>query len=352
MSKPGSWWPARDLEYIPNCPVCGKADRRLLHAGLTDRVFGVAPGKWDLYLCNSCESGWLDPRPTVASIGVAYASYYTHEVGDHPIVRRKGLVRAFLHDCMNDYRNTRYGLARLPANRLGRWLIYLLPSIRAAVDSQCRHLPPMPEKGGRVLDVGFGNGGFLRIASEAGWEAQGIDFDPRAVELAAAAGLNVREGGVEQLSGMPDEHFDVITLCHVIEHVHQPVQLISELFRLLKPGGILWLDTPNLSSYGHLRFGRHWRDLDPPRHLVLLNIESLHQMLNTAGFVKIMQCWRGLSVFDVLPVSEALASGGDPNKASRNGKPRLNDLIVEFRQMLFKREREFLTFIAEKPENQ
>jgi len=72
-------WPISELESVDFCPLCKSADRKVLYKGLTDRVFFCAPGEWDLYRCGRCGTGYLDPRPTVASIGLAYKSYYTHE---------------------------------------------------------------------------------------------------------------------------------------------------------------------------------------------------------------------------------------------------------------------------------
>ena len=118
-------WPPEYLENVPNCPVCGNAERTLLHGELTDRVYRVAPGKWTLYCCSNCCSVWLDPRPKPESLGLAYASYYTHDASDHPIVRRLGPLRMLLHDALNGYMNSRYGLSREPAISLGRWLIPL-----------------------------------------------------------------------------------------------------------------------------------------------------------------------------------------------------------------------------------
>jgi 2-polyprenyl-3-methyl-5-hydroxy-6-metoxy-1,4-benzoquinol methylase len=310
-------------------------------------VFGVAPGNWALYRCANCESAWLDPRPTRETIGMAYTGYYTHEQNYHPIVRRKGVLRTFLHDALNDYRNERYGLNRSPANKLGHWLIPLLPSLRAAVDADCRHLPSPPADGGRLLDVGFGNGGFLRLAGEMGWNAEGIDFDPKAVEIAREQGLKVHCSSAEDLKG-ESAKYDVITLSHVIEHVYNPVELMGELYRLLKPGGLLWLDTPNLNSKGYSKYGHNWRDLDPPRHLVLFHLISLKNLLRSLGFVNLTQRWRGLSVFDVYPVSEAIANRTDPSKASRDGKPPFSEIFAELHEMLAPQKREFITLIATK----
>jgi 2-polyprenyl-3-methyl-5-hydroxy-6-metoxy-1,4-benzoquinol methylase len=347
MSETPRPWPQADLETVPYCPVCGSVERSLFYKGLTDRVFCVADGAWDLYRCAQCSSGYLDPRPTPESIGRAYASYYTHDVEDHPIVRRKGRIRSLLHDLINGYQNRRYGLRRTPALSIGRWLLPLMPSLRTAADAECRHLPSLPAGGGRLLDVGCGNGGFLMLALQAGWQVEGLDLDAGAVQAARSRGLEVHHGGIEVL-GERSACYDVITLSHVIEHVRNPVATLCRLYALLKPGGVLWLDTPNLASLGAMRFGPHWRDLDPPRHLVLFTPSSLMNSLVAAGFGSCKRHWRGMSLFDVYAPSEAIANGGTGINASRQGRPPLRDVLAELREMIQPARREFLTLSARK----
>ena len=347
MSETPRPWPRADLESVPRCPVCGSAERSLLYTGLTDRVFCVADGAWDLYRCAQCASGYLDPRPTPESIGRAYAGYYTHDAEDHPTVRRKGRIRSLLHDLVNGYQNHRYGLQRSPALPIGRWLLPLLPSLCTAADAECRHLPLLPAGGGRLLDVGCGNGGFLMLARQAGWQVEGLDFDAGAVQAARSRGLEVHHGGIEALSAR-SACYDVITLCHVIEHVHDPITTLRRLHALLKPGGMLWLDTPNLASLGAARFGQHWRDLDPPRHLVLFTPESLRGALAKAGFRNVEQHWRGLSVFDVFATSDALGQERSAQSASYQGRPPLHAVLAELREMAQPARREFLTLSARK----
>ena len=346
--RPVPPWPSEELESVPACPVCGSGDRELLHSELTDRVFHIADGQWNLYRCSSCESGYLDPRPTKDSIGKAYAGYYTHEAVDHPLVRRKGFVRTQLHDCVNDYQNHRYGLQRRPGRIGGRWLLLFFPPLRHAADAECRHLPPLPESGmGRLLDVGCGNGSFLELAGQAGWTAEGLDFDSEAVKVAQARGLNVHKGGVDVLTERRG-FYDFITLCHVIEHVHDPVALLNQLRDLLKPGGILWIDTPNLSSFGARLFRGAWRGLEPPRHLTLFNSSSLRKALKQSGFRSLKQHWRGLTVFNVFAASQSIASAGSAASASYRGKPPVWTIMFELLEMMIPARREFLTFTARK----
>jgi SAM-dependent methyltransferase len=74
---------------------------------------------------------------------------------------------------------------------------------------------------------------------------------------------------------------------HVIEHLHDPAAALAECRRVLRPGGMLWVATPNLDAPGHRRFGPDYVQLDPPRHLVLFTRRSLAALLERAGFTGI-----------------------------------------------------------------
>lgn len=341
-------WPSDDLEEVPNCPVCDGAERDLLYADLTDRVFGVAPGKWTFYRCATCHSAWIDPRPNKSSIGKAYEDYLTHVADDDISVLPKNRMILLLHSWINDYKNARYGLKRVPAAIGGRLIVALIPSFRAKADAQCRHLPRNVKSGKRLLDVGFGNGGFLKIAGEMGWQAEGVDFDAKAVKVASAQGLNVRCASVDELLDESTQ-YDVITISHVIEHVYAPDVLLSSLYRLLKPGGYLWLETPNLESSGASKFRADWMALDPPRHLLLFTPQSLRDSLKKAGFEKIVQRWHGMIPLTIFPASEAIGRRELAKDASLAGFPSISAILAELTAMIRPDRREFLTFTASKP---
>lgn len=280
-------WPVVDLETVGRCPICGETSRTLLHADLVDNTFFVAAGKWYLHSCAYCGGAYLDPRPSKASIHRAYASYYTHqETTAKDTYASMSPVRKLRRRLVNGYTNWRYSTQAQPASKLGVWVAHALPSYRKVLDHQYRNLPTLPMGGGTLLDVGCGDGTFLALASTCGWKVMGLDPDPKAVANATRQGLTVHEGGVEVFAGQT-ALFDVITLNHVIEHVYEPANVLAACHTLLKPGGQLWLETPNIDSLGHWWFQKNWRGLETPRHLVLFNRVSLHQACIKAGFVDV-----------------------------------------------------------------
>ena len=307
-------WPLEGLEHVEHCPVCGCAERKQLYTGLTDRVFRCAPGRWDLYQCQNCRSGYLDPRPTQATIGIAYRTYFTHKKDSSEPFERLTGIRRIRRMLANGYRNYRLGANLQPASRIGIVAAILLPRQRMIIEADLRHIT-RAEPGMRLLDVGCGSGEFLAYARSAGWEVVGVDPDPKAVEVARNRGLDVRKGGIEVLDPEWDR-FDGITLNHVIEHVHEPLTVLERCYALLKPGGWIWLETPNLDALGHKRYRANWRGLEPPRHLVLFTRFSLVQALERAGFQGVQdQPYRPLCA-DIFAASEAIASGEDPVRAA------------------------------------
>ena len=272
------------LERILVCPVCHGATRTLLHEHLVDNVFFVAHGQWNLYRCAQCNSAYLDPRPNKASISQAYGTYYTHAVGEPRKPERElAGFRRLKYKLLNGYVNWRYGTRREPSSQWGVLLAPILRRHKQRLDVEFRYLPrPIP--GQSILDLGCGNGEFLSNAHEAGWDVTGLDPDPQAVAAAEQRGLNVSVGSIESLNNI-SHRFDAITLSHVLEHVHEPRQLIQDIHRLLKPGGSAYIDTPNMGSKGARYWGRNWRGLEAPRHLVLFSLAGLVELLQASGFV-------------------------------------------------------------------
>ncbi|HYA34880.1 MAG TPA: class I SAM-dependent methyltransferase [Candidatus Binataceae bacterium] len=236
--------------------MCG-ADGVEQYKALTDRMFG-APGGWNLRRCVRRECGliWQDPMLSDEQLESAYANYFTHE------------EQAEASDS-----------ASLGVVRRLKYLVY--PPRR--FEDQFPMNLVLPTAGRRYLDVGCGGGADLRKMKSAGWQVCGVESDPKSLERLRRLGLDVRRGTLEQQK-FTDDAFDAITMGHVIEHVARPAALLGECRRILAPGGVLIVTTPNSASLGHRLFGVSWAHLDPPRHRYIFNASTLGRLAREAGF--------------------------------------------------------------------
>jgi 2-polyprenyl-3-methyl-5-hydroxy-6-metoxy-1,4-benzoquinol methylase len=308
LSQTDGEWLIGNLEALPLCPVCGGARREKLHADLQDRIFFCAPGKWQLHSCLDCGAGFLDPRPNLKTIGEAYRVYYTHEkavgTAEIPVNFRK----RFRVMMRNGYLNAVFGQKFTLASSLGRFFNSAAKKRDAA--RWVRHLH-FPEREPRLLDVGCGNGAFLAEMRAGGWDVYGVEPDPNAVAACQKAGLMVKQGMLLPDS-FPKDFFAAITLNHVIEHLHDPIATLRLCHKFLRPGGTLWIATPNLQALGHTRFGRNWFALDPPRHLVLFTPMALKTAFKSAGFATSSDPLPTEGAKWLFRASDAVAKGRDP----------------------------------------
>lgn len=333
-------WPLAGLEFVPACPLCGASERVLAHAGLRDYFFESAPGEWLLYQCKQCESGYLDPRPNRETIGLAYSRYYTHQ----PYSSTSTGLRRVWHALRNDYLQAAFGVKSAHALWPGRWLLRLFPLGRLGLDSvMARHLEPQPAPGARLLDVGCGNGNFLEFARRAGWQVRGLDLDPIAVAAARAQGLDVLEGTITLLDG-ESECYDRITLSHILEHAYDPWDVLASCYRLLKPGGVLWLETPNMNSHGRSVFGSYWRGLEPPRHLHLFSRKCLRDKIAGIGFSNIEDRFSSFATGAMWRESKAIVAKAGVGK--RFGYTLFGQLLAEIGALFSPDSREFITLVC------
>lgn len=265
----------------PKCMVCG-AEGELKYPNLNDRLFG-AVGEWTLKEClnSGCNLLWLDPLPDQSTIHFAYENYYTHhyESGISTFLGR--LYAAAISGYLDISYGYRVKKARYAKLLLGA-LFFLQKSRRDAADFRVMW-QKFPSNKNKLLEVGCGNGDALVRMQDLGWEVTGIDFDPKAAETARKRGVNVFTGALQEQNFISNS-FDVITLSHLIEHVHNPLQLIENCYDLLNSHGRVVILTPNSQSLLHRIFKRNWKALEPPRHLHIFNSNNLVQLAKKAGF--------------------------------------------------------------------
>jgi 2-polyprenyl-3-methyl-5-hydroxy-6-metoxy-1,4-benzoquinol methylase len=136
----------------------------------------------------------------------------------------------------------------------------------------------------RLLDFGCGSGVFLERMHQLGWQVTGLDVCAEAVEVIRREfGLRALVGTLPHPELMPGS-FDVITMWHSLEHVHQPQEILRHAFDLLSPGGNLMAAVPNIDSLPFRWFGASWYGLDLPRHLTHFSPDTLRWMLEQTGF--------------------------------------------------------------------
>lgn len=349
----GRVWPDAGLETVDECPVCGSAKRTLLYDDLKDRIFGCAQGTWTLYQCDRCDLGYLDPRPTRETIGLAYSDYYTHYAPTEATGQRSAPVpqerfgRRVVRACLNGYRNRRFGSSYDKASFLGGFIVQFVRPLAHYFDASARYLEAPSKSSNLLLDVGSGSGKFLLFARDCGWNVSGFDFDESAVAVSRQHGLNVKHGTFDDMHSRSDE-FDMITASHVIEHVYSPAEMIVDMHRLLKPNGRVWLETPNIKALGLKRFGKNWRGLEPPRHLMLFSMRGMKDLLEQHGFTDIKFHNRGLNTPFVYAESELIAKGMRINASAIGVSFKWTSIIDGVVEYFSPDKREFLTVTARK----
>lgn len=252
-------------EPRPLCDLCGTAGD-LVQSGIADPD-GNLSGTWSFRRCANpaCGVYWLDPAPLPSELWKAYATYHTHtrKSGGRIANITLSLAHRLIKLCL---------LSLWTVNGLKREADYL------------RYMTLAHEPVGKLLDVGCGGGRFLNRMKKRGWLAEGSDFDEQAAKkVTARYGIKTYVGDLTQCA-LPANSFDVITMSQTIEHLYDPHATLRESLRILKPGGLLVMTTPNVNSLGADEFGAFWRGWEAPRHLHLFSVESLQRLTRRAGF--------------------------------------------------------------------
>jgi 2-polyprenyl-3-methyl-5-hydroxy-6-metoxy-1,4-benzoquinol methylase len=151
---------------------------------------------------------------------------------------------------------------------------------------------------GQLLDVGCAMGHFMAFARDTSqWNVHGVECSPFAVDYGRHRwGLSMKAACDLGDADLPAEQFDACTLIEVIEHVPDPAGTLRHIWRALKPGGLLYLTTPNYSSFKSQILKEDWDAIIPNGHLYYFTAKSLGKMLQQCGFKRIA---------DLTPASQA-----------------------------------------------
>lgn len=136
---------------------------------------------------------------------------------------------------------------------------------------------------GALLDVGAATGFFLDLAKRRKWQVQGVELSVSASAVARSKGLDVATGSVESCE-LPASSFDAVSMWDVIEHLTDPPGTMNSVRRILKPKGVLAINTPDSTSAVSRLLGLKWHLVTPPEHLNLFSQYSLRLLLEKHGF--------------------------------------------------------------------
>lgn len=148
---------------------------------------------------------------------------------------------------------------------------------------------------GHLLDIGCGHGMFVRAASQTGWNSIGLDYPSKATAYAKNhLRLNIIEDefiSAYKSGRLVESQFDFVTAWHCLEHSSNPLEFLSIVRKILKPGGKMLLAVPNSESFG-MKFAREdwlWHQ-EPFVHVVHFNSRSLSQIITRAS-MKTLSTW-------------------------------------------------------------
>lgn len=213
------------------------------------------PGTFNLVKCKTCGLVYVTPRPTKK----AMKTYYPKEYIPHqPVCDSKGMsTKKIFHFIWDSYMQLLGG------------------------DKQLWSLSGQDK--GKILDVGCGNGAYLKTLKEKGWETWGIDISSSATECARKFCPNIFTGELHE-ANFPDRYFDVVTMKWMLEHTHNPSNIIKEAYRILKNNGTLLIGVPNIESIEAKIFKKYWYHLDVPRHLYHFSPNTITLLLKKTYF--------------------------------------------------------------------
>jgi 2-polyprenyl-3-methyl-5-hydroxy-6-metoxy-1,4-benzoquinol methylase len=164
---------------------------------------------------------------------------------------------------------------------------------------------------GRILDIGCSNGAFLKAAEKRGWEAHGVELERASYTLAKEHLNSVYNQDLLKIH-FPSEHFQTVTLWQVIEHLQTFETLFREIDRIVKPGGILALSTPNIQSLAWHLLRERWHAVEPAVHFHLFSPRSLKRLMQNYAF----ECIR-METLDLKPLTLKTFLGGSSDEKDK-----------------------------------
>jgi len=226
-------------QFAP-CPICNKEDVGFL---MHSKDYSLTGESFQIIQCAHCNLKYTDPIPTKEAIGPYYnfPTYISHTDD------QSGLINKIYHRVRT----------RTLAQKT-KWVQSLFTGYK-----------------GHLLEVGAGTGAFAHAMSKKGWEITALEPDAASRER-AFNNYSIQVEPIDALHLLHENKYDVITLWHVLEHVHDLNEYMACFYKLLKPNGRLIIAVPNYNSYDAGYYKKYWAAYDVPRHLYHFSPRSMN----------------------------------------------------------------------------
>lgn len=232
------------------CKIC-KSPTSLFIKDIFDDRHGY-PGRFDIYRCATCGFGQTVPEIPADKVGDIYTRYYPRKNNiDIEAVKNNPV------QIMSPFKRWWMGI-----NNTAHYHI---------------------KEGVKVLDVGCGDCTSIREINAQGAEGYGIEPDQNIKEMVKALGLKVHIGLFHEVP-YPDGFFDYITMSQVLEHIHNPAELLQSFRRILKDDGQIIIGVPNIDSRLRKQYGSRWLNWHIPYHINHFSRKSLFCMAEKSGY--------------------------------------------------------------------
>lgn len=233
--------------HYEQCPLCDSAS---IHKALSAKDHTVSKISFEIWQCAHCSARFTQDVPSLHEISAYYKSenYISHTDTN------KGLVN---------------------------WLYLQVRKFTLRIKHRFVAKETGVEKG-TVLDIGAGTGAFLNYMRSKGWSVEGLEPDEQAISRAASQ-YNLMLRHTTELFSLKPETFDAITLWHVLEHVHDLHGYLTQIKKLLKKDGLIFIAVPNFTSFDAEKYGASWAAYDVPRHLYHFSPAAMQQLVGRHG---------------------------------------------------------------------
>ncbi len=226
-----------DLYMSAQCLICSSKTET--------KIANLA--NYSILKCPDCSLRFLDPMPSEDCLAEFYAS----------------------HENFNHYAKVAERKLKSGAAKIKRLMKYA-PS-------------------GSFIDIGCSTGANVEAARRLGFSSSGIDLCRESIEFAQKnfPGCDFKVGSLEAV----DAEFDLVFCTEVLEHVTKPHEFIESIARIMKPGAVLYMTTPDA---GHFRVPRdfaRWKHVHAPDHLAYYQLSTVKRLLGEHGIELIKSQW-------------------------------------------------------------